>query len=52
MHLWRYDNLADLESKRAARDADPEWAAFLARTEGMVLMQDNKIMKPAAFSPG
>lgn len=51
VHLWRYDSLADLERKRTARDADPDWAAFLARTEGMVLMQDNKIMKPAAFSP-
>lgn len=51
VHLWRYDSLADLERKRTARDADPEWAQFLTRTEGMVLMQDNKIMKPAAFSP-
>ena len=51
VHLWRYASLADLERKRAARDADPEWASFLARTEGMVLMQDNKIMKPAPFSP-
>ena len=51
VHLWRYDSLADLERKRTARDADPEWAQFLTRTEGMVLMQDNKIMKPAPFSP-
>ncbi|HXE68657.1 MAG TPA: NIPSNAP family protein [Hyphomicrobiaceae bacterium] len=51
VHLWRYASLADLEQKRAARDADPDWAAFLARTEGMVLVQDNKIMRPATFSP-
>jgi hypothetical protein len=51
VHLWRYDSLADLESKRAARDADPAWGAYLALTEGMVLMQDNKIMRPASFSP-
>lgn len=51
VHLWRYDSLADLERKRTARDADPAWAEFLTRTEGMVLMQDNKIMKPTAFSP-
>ena len=51
VHLWRYDSLADLETKRDARDADPAWAAFLASTEGMVLMQDDKIMKPTAFSP-
>ncbi|MFM9938018.1 MAG: NIPSNAP family protein [Hyphomicrobiaceae bacterium] len=51
VHLWRYESLADLEQKRAARDADPAWAQFLASTEGMVLLQDNKIMKPTSFSP-
>jgi len=51
VHLWRYASLADMEQKRAARDADPDWAAFLARTEGMVLWQDNKIMRPTTFSP-
>lgn len=52
VHLWRYDSLADMERKRAARDADPAWAEFLARTEGLVQMQDDKAMKPARFSPG
>jgi hypothetical protein len=51
LHLWRYESLADLESKRAARDADPAWGEYLALTEGMVLSQENKIMRPAAFSP-
>ena len=51
VHIWRYESLADLEKKRAARDADPAWPEFLARTEGMVLMQENKIMKPTSFSP-
>jgi hypothetical protein len=52
VHLWRYDSLADLERKRAARDADPAWGEFLALTEGMVLTQESKIMRPASFSPG
>jgi hypothetical protein len=51
VHLWRYDSLADMESKRTARDADPAWAEFLSLTEGMVLMQDNKVMRPSSFSP-
>ena len=51
VHLWRYDSLADLEKKRAARDADPAWGEYLTRTEGMVLMQENKIMRPTSFSP-
>jgi hypothetical protein len=52
VHLWRYDSLADMEQKRARRDADPAWGAFLAMTEGMVLMQDDKVMRPSSFSPG
>ena len=26
VHLWAYDSLADMEARRAARDADPAWA--------------------------
>jgi hypothetical protein len=51
VHLWRYDSLADMEAKRTARDADPAWGAFLSLTEGMILMQDNKVMRPTSFSP-
>jgi hypothetical protein len=51
VHLWRYDSLADMERKRAARDADPAWGAYLAMTEGMVLMQEDKVMRPTSFSP-
>ena len=51
VHLWRYESLADLEQKRTKRDADPAWASFLTATEGMVMLQDDKIMAPAKFSP-
>jgi hypothetical protein len=51
VHLWRYDSLADMEKKRAARDADPVWSEFLSLTEGMVLVQDDKVMRPTSFSP-
>jgi NIPSNAP len=51
VHLWRYDSLADMERKRAARDADPAWGEYLSLTEGMVLMQDDKVMRAASFSP-
>ena len=51
VHIWRSDSLADMERKRAARDADPAWGEFLSRTEGMVLVQDDKVMRPTPFSP-
>ena len=50
VHLWRYDSLADLEKKRDARDADPAWAEYLAATEGLVMHQENKIMRPMPYS--
>ena len=51
IHLWRYDSLADLEAKRAARDGDPRWGEYLAATEGMVQQQEDRILAPASFSP-
>jgi NIPSNAP len=51
VHLWRYDSLADMESKRTARDADAAWGEFLSLTEGMILAQDDKVMRPTSFSP-
>ena len=50
VHLWRYDSMADMEAKRATRNEDSDWLKFQAETEGLVLMQEDKIMKPAAFS--
>jgi NIPSNAP len=49
VHLWRYHSLADMERKRSARDADPAWSEFLSLTEGMVLLQDDKIMRPSSL---
>ncbi|HKK30352.1 MAG TPA: NIPSNAP family protein [Alphaproteobacteria bacterium] len=52
IHLWKYEDLADLERKRTARDADPDWAHYLTQTDGMVQDQEDRIMAPASFSPG
>ena len=50
VHLWGYDDLADLERRRAARDADPAWHDYLARTEGLVVSQENKLTRPTAWA--
>lgn len=50
VHLWGYDSLADLEARRAARDADPAWQDYLARTVGLVVSQENKFARPTAWS--
>lgn len=51
VHLWGYENLADMERRRDARDADPAWAEYKKKSGGMLLAQENKIIKPTAFSP-
>ena len=50
VHIWNYESLAEFERIRNARDADPKWAEYLAKTEGMVLSQKNKVMEDASFS--
>lgn len=50
VHLWGYENLADLEKRRAMRDADPAWAEYLAKTDGLVASQDNKLCRPMEWS--
>ena len=51
VHIWNYESLAEFERIRNARDADPKWTEYLAKTEGFVLSQENKIMEDASFSP-
>ena len=51
IHIYKYESMADLEIKRAARDKDPAWAEYLSKTEGMVQHQEDRIMAPAPFSP-
>lgn len=51
IHLWSYDDMGDMERRRAARDADPAWQAYLKKTAGMLVKQETKIIKPTDFSP-
>lgn len=50
VHLWGFENLGDLESKRAVRDADPDWADYLGRSGGLVVSQENKLTRPMKWS--
>ena len=51
IHLWGYESLADMEKRRAQRDADPDWAVYKEQTAGMLEIQVNKILSPTKFSP-
>jgi len=54
VHLWAYDSQADREARRGAMAADPAWGGYLQRSEeaGLLLSQENRIMKPTDFWPG
>lgn len=51
VHLWAYEDLADMERRRKARDADPRWAVYKKKTSGMLVDQRNKLLAPTSFSP-
>jgi hypothetical protein len=51
VHVWAYADLNDREARRAKLAADPRWQDFLPKIQALIEVMDNKILKPAAFSP-
>jgi len=51
VHIWAYSSLDDRQKRRAALTADPAWQAFLPQIAPLIERAENKIMRPAAFSP-
>jgi hypothetical protein len=53
IHIWAYENAADRERRRAAMQADPEWATFVEESAklGALEHQENRLMQPVAFFP-
>lgn len=51
VHMWRYENYADREKRRAAMMGDPDWKAFLAKVTPLIVTMENRILVPAPFSP-
>jgi hypothetical protein len=45
VHLWGYDSLADYDRRRTARDADPDWPAYLHASAHLILAQENRFIK-------
>jgi hypothetical protein len=51
VHIWAYASLDDREQRRTALAADPRWRSFLPKIRDLIELAENKIMKPARFSP-
>jgi hypothetical protein len=51
VHVWAYADLNDRDARRAKLAADPGWQNFLPKIQALIEGMENKILKPAAFSP-
>lgn len=53
VHMWRYESQGDRELRRQTMAKDPEWIAYLKRSEeaGLLVAQENRILVPTEFSP-
>ena len=53
VHIWAYDDLAHFDKARTAVTSDPRWARdFVSRVQGLIVRQQDMIMKGADFFPG
>ena len=51
VHIWAYPSLDERERRRAALAQDATWKAFAPKIQALMEEMENKIMKPARFSP-
>jgi len=51
VHIWAYVDLNDRDSRRASLGSDPRWQGFLPKIQALIETMENKILKPASFSP-
>ena len=51
MHIWKYENAADREQRRANMLADPRWITYMkaSRDAGYLERQENMLMNAAPF---
>lgn len=43
-HIWGYDSMSDMETRRNARNADPEWHAYLDASDGIYDRQETQVL--------
>lgn len=49
VHLWAYEGLADYERRSQARDAHPDFPAYLAASEHLITAQETRLVRAAAM---
>jgi len=49
--LWGYDSLDDRAARRDRLAQDADWQRYLTKVVALLVNQENRILKPTAFSP-
>jgi len=49
--LWGYDSLEDRAARRERMAQDPGFQGYLKKVMPLIVTQENRILKPAPFSP-
>lgn len=45
VHLWEFDDMGSFEKRHAARDKDPDWPAYLKASAGLILSQEDRLIR-------
>lgn len=49
--MWAYVDAGDRERRRAVLQHDDRWQRFLPKIQPLIHTQQNRLLKPASFSP-
>ena len=51
VHMWGYDDMADMERRRNKLTSDPRWAQYVQKIRPLMVRQETRLLKPTAWSP-
>lgn len=47
VHMWQFDSMAEFEKRAAARNADPDWPAYLSASGEFIVAQETRLIQRA-----
>ncbi len=48
-HLWGYDSVGDMETRRLARNQDPEWPRYAVDSRDLIDVQETRVVRRLAL---
>lgn len=49
--LWGFDSVEDRAARRERMAQDPQWQQYLQKVLPLLIKQENRLLRPTAFSP-